>query len=237
MACSRRSFIKSVVVIGCASVVGVASGCSGNDANTPNSSGEDMTGLETTTEDHSDETVGSETSVGEISVSELLTGDDRVWFVLDELGYDSDIISIWLIRDGNLQTSYSLQGAVRGGNLPASSDIKFEDYCNLSEEDVISKLDELGCPMNTDERTFEFTLYRDDSGNEVESETVYVGDTPYRIEGLIQPTDLLDKEYVGFEAGYMGTRHLITENTFESSARIVLDDLETAEGDDRFSIS
>lgn len=212
-------------------------GCSASSTDAPDAT-EPQTQEETVQVEESTPTSNESASTPEqntvsndaIYLSDYLTKGRSVWFCLnDELAYDEEIWNVYIVENGAIVADYDVDAA------SLTSGDEFENLIGLSEDEVVQYLESQGVGRGKqDGREVKIELDRDATGNDVEEVTVYFGDSPYHLDRLIEPTQILDQYYLGFEAGYHGGCALVTQCNLGS--QIETDNLSNAESNPAITV-
>lgn len=232
----RLSNVISVLFVLSLSLVCV--GCSASSANSTDTA--ESQAQEETTQGEEDSIASSESnptseqdavSSGAGYLSDYLTKGRSVWFCLDdELAYDEDIWNVYIVEDGTIVADYDVEASSLTGD-----DDEFESLIGLGEDEVVQYLESRGVERGKQNgRKVNIELDRDNTGNDVEEVTVYFGDSPYHLERLIEPTQILDQYYLGFEAGYHGGCALVAQ--CDSNSQIQVDTLDNAESNSAITV-
>lgn len=169
-----------------------------------------------------------------VRLSELISGDRRIWFDIDnELSYDSRVRNIFITENGKLVDFYY-------SNLSEPS-FDFEDIANFNtEKELKDFLTQKGITSKkiTDSK-IELELRKTNSGNDVEEETLDFSTNNggvYDLESQIEETTILENKYIGFNSGYHGGCCFVTLSDFSNDGVIQYDTLNDAKDNSLFEV-
>lgn len=172
-----------------------------------------------------------ETKKKSVKLSELIEGERRIWFDIDnELSYNNRVRQIYITENGKLVEFY----------YPNKS-FDFEDIANFTTEKELKDFfiqEEITSEKITDNK-IELELRRTDSGNDVEEESLVFSTDKggiYHLESQIEETTLLENKYIGFNSGYHGGCCFVTLSDFSNDGVIQYDTLNDAKDNPLFEV-